>query len=193
MIVTAAIGCGGNDDAKGELNGACFPNGTCNDGLACVAGVCKSLTLDASVPDMSLGDAPRDAPGDAPVCTTALEPNETIQAATVTGVASTQTARTYTGLMICPAGDKDHFAVNIVTANTNLEMLIDFDPTLSIGQGSILNSGGVPLANAAQVSGMPNRLRAYTPNLPTGTYYVVVYAGTNMISSYQLTLTVTGP
>jgi len=59
---------------------------------------------------------------------------------------------------------------------------------------SILNSGGVPIANATVVSSNPTSLRAYTPNLPIGTYYVQTYTSTTTTAHpYTATVNVTGP
>jgi hypothetical protein len=60
----------------------------------------------------------------------------------------------------------------------------------------LLNSGGVPIANAAAVSGVNRQKRAYTPNLPVGTYYAQVYgpnSGSQTTNNYKLTVNVTGP
>jgi hypothetical protein len=61
-------------------------------------------------------------------------------------------------------------------------------------QASILNSGGSPIGNASPM-GM-NAIRAYTPNLPVGTYYAQVYgpaSGTSVTNNYKLTINITGP
>jgi hypothetical protein len=197
IAALAAIwsGCGGQSSDDGEVGGHCYPNATCNVGLTCAAGIC--MPVDAAIVDAASDarvDAAVDAPVDALVCTdTSIEPNDTIATAFVTPVATLQNTISITNLMICPAGDKDDFAVTITAANQNLEMILDFDPAAPIGMGSILNSGGVPIANATMVTGMPYRQRAYTPNLPTGVYYAAVYAGLGDVTRYQLTLNVTGP
>src|SRR5262245_54079875 len=96
------VGCGEQRDDDGELGGHCYPNASCNVGLACAAGICTPV--DAALPDAEFLDAAADAPIDALVCTdSTLEPNDTIQAAFDTGVASVQSARTFASLMVCPA------------------------------------------------------------------------------------------
>ena len=145
--------------------------------------------------DAPVDAVPDAAPDAAVVCNddSAYEPNNTLQTAYDTTVAGSMTSRTITGLAICPAGDVDTYEVSIVMANMNLEMLVDFAADGAALQASTLNSGGVAIANASPVTGMPQRIRAYTPNLPTGTYYVEVRGPTIGIGNYTLTLNVTGP
>jgi hypothetical protein len=198
VVAIACVGCGGEAN-DGERSGHCYPNGTCNVGLQCSAGIC--VASDAAVADAPVdaiivpADAVFDAPVDALMCNAdaLYEPNDQIQTAFVTGVATQVATKTFSNLILCPAGDHDYFHVAITTANTNLEMVIDFDGSAMSRQGSILNAGGVPIANASLVSGMPQRRRAYTPNLPVGNYYAHIYAELGIVTGYELTLTVTGP
>jgi hypothetical protein len=101
------------------------------------------------------------------------------------------------GLSICPAGDKDDYAITITTANQNLEVLIEFDASGAVLQGQILNMGGTAIAMASAVSGTEGMLRAYTPNLPTGVYYASVFGPADgeplTTNNYKLTINVTGP
>jgi hypothetical protein len=125
-----------------------------------------------------------------------LEPNDMIAQAFQTPVATTKNTLTFAGLAICPAGDKDNYSVTITMANQNLEVLIEYDPSGADLQGSILNSGGTPIANASPVTGMAGVRRAYTPNLPTGVYYASVFgpsAGGLTTNNYKMTINVTGP
>lgn len=69
--VTVAAGCsgsstspgssstsGGAGGAQGDEDGACFPNGTCNAGLTCLANKCAIPTIDGgSSVDAASGDA----------------------------------------------------------------------------------------------------------------------------------------
>jgi hypothetical protein len=121
-----------------------------------------------------------------------LEPNNDISHATQTPLDSPKKTIPYAGLAICPAGDKDTFAVNISAANENLEATLVYEVGGAVIQLSMLNSGGGPIAN-----GMPtgmNTTHAYVPNLPVGTYYVQAFgpaSGTFTTNNYKLTLTVT--
>lgn len=151
----------------GELGGPCLPDGTCADGLTCVADMCRG--------GQSVTDAPRDTPGTPPadaLCTDNSEPNESLGTATVTTVDGVKNLA-YIALAICPATDIDVFRVSIGTANEALEAIVDYQNASSGIFMSILNSGGVAIANATATA-QPKRLRAYAPNLPVGTYYVQV-------------------
>jgi hypothetical protein len=180
---------------EGELGSHCYPNGTCNVGLSCSAGTC--VPADAAVPD-----APVDAPSiDAAVdagfpCNndSQYEPNNDYTTAYLTSVDMTKTL-TLADLALCPATDTDTFAVAMSTPNQNLEMLVDYGATSNPPQAAILNAGGIAIANATMVQSL--RIRAYTPNLPPGTFYVWIDA-TNTPpgearNNYTLTINVTGP
>jgi hypothetical protein len=125
-----------------------------------------------------------------------LEPNDMIAQAFQTPVATTKNTLTFAGLAICPAGDKDNYSVTITTANQNLEVIIEYDASAADLQGSILNSGGNAISNASPVTGMPGVRKAYTPNLPVGVYYAVVFGppmGDLKTNNYKMTINVTGP
>jgi hypothetical protein len=125
-----------------------------------------------------------------------LEPNDMISQAYQTPVATQKATITFAGLSICPNGDKDNYSITTTQMNQNLEVLIEYDAAGADLQGSILNAGGTPIANASPVTGMPGHRRAYTPNLPTGVYYAAVFGpmmGSVTTNNYKLTVTVTGP
>lgn len=180
-----ACGDGSND---GELGGHCYPNGTCNIFLACSGGICVSSPLDAAI------DAPTDvavdALPDAALCRDAsFEPNDTIQTAFASSVATTQLSQTF-AFAICPAGDRDHVTINITTANTNAEVIVTY-PGGSGTNVSILNGGGTSINNGT--ANGANSKRAYAANLPIGTYYAQAYAAAGEVHDYSMTITVTGP
>src|SRR5262245_42939075 len=120
-----------------------------------------------------------------------LEPNNSITNAWQTPVDTTKMFP-LAGLAICPSGDKDTYSVTIRTANENLEMVVEYHSMGAVLQGAILNSGGIAIGPATAVSGAANKIRAYTPNLPTGVYYVQVYAPTTGLTTnnYKLDINV---
>jgi hypothetical protein len=193
VVAVFSVGCG-QPTNQGSLGAHCYPNGTCDVTLSCNGGVC--IRADAAVAIDAPADAAIDAPADAAIdapfpCNndSAFEPNGTIQTAFQTPVAATQLSVVYASLAICPTTDVDVFKVNTTVTTQNLETLITYgtgDPL----DASILNSGGVPIANAA--ANGANSLRAYVANLPVGSYYVRV-ATTAGENNYQLTINVTGP
>ena len=172
------------------LCGPADQNPRCPDGYTCQMMSGQEYCLAPQ------GTVPVDANNSMCADDSQLEPNDMISQAFQTPVATQKNTLTFAGLAICPMGDKDNYAVTITTANQNLEVLIEYDTAGADLQGSILNSGGTPIANASPVTGMPGKRKAYTPNLPTGVYYATVF-GPNMGSlttnNYKLTITVTGP
>ena len=125
-----------------------------------------------------------------------LEPNDSIQTAFQTPVATQKKNLTFAGLAICPATDKDNYAIQITVEKQNLEMIIEFDTALGADlQGSLLNSTGTPIANAAVMTGTTGTRRAYAPNLSTGVYYASVFGPMSATqgNNYKLTINVTGP
>lgn len=192
VVLLLAAGCGDDDSgsrAQGELGGLCYPNGTCNVTLTCQSGLC--VAIDGGTPgDASVGDG---ALADAFVCAndSVLEPNETTQSAWVTPVDTTKSFP-LSALAICPAGDVDVYSLMITTAGENIEFLVNYQGTSPGLLGDILNSGGIAIANATP-TGTPRQLRAYTPNMPTGIYYVRVSGSTGAVDNYSMTINITGP
>jgi hypothetical protein len=125
----------------------------------------------------------------------AIEPNDSAATATPTPVDG---MRSYErdGLAICPAGDKDTFAITTTTDNENVEAAVTFAPGGAVLGVSILNAGGVPIATASDVTGATTTTQASAPSLRSSTYYVQVVgptSGTQYQNNYKLTVNVTGP
>jgi hypothetical protein len=192
-LVSAVTACTPYDPDLGPSPFLCGPadqNPRCPDGYMCMMVDTTEYCL------ASGGTVPVD--GNSLNCAddSQLEPNDSYTMSFQTPVATQKNNVIFAGLAICPAGDKDNYSVTITAANQNLEVLIEYDPAGADLQGSILNSGGTPIANASPVSGMPGQRRAYTPNLPTGTYHAAVFGPTMggvTTNNYKLTINVTGP
>lgn len=159
----------------------------CPDGYTCQmqgSGSEVCLAPGGMVPDAGKGNCADDS---------TLEPNDSIQMAFQTPVATQKNTLMFAGLAICPANDVDNYAITITMANQNLEMIIEYDASGADLQGAILNSGGTPIANAAVMTGASGTRRAYTPNLPVGNYYAKVFGPGTGTNNYKLTVNVTGP
>ncbi len=102
----------------------------------------------------------------------------------------TENRKTIAGVSICPFGDVDHYRIDVLTANTNLEVIVTYSGSGAPVTASILGSGGATLNNSV-INGT-NSARAYVANLPVATYYAAVRA-TNGVSDYQVTITRTHP
>ncbi|MBA3456228.1 MAG: hypothetical protein H0T42_24220, partial [Deltaproteobacteria bacterium] len=66
--------------------------------------------------------------------------NDTIQTAYATPVATQRKDISFAGLAICPEGDRDTYAVNIIAVNQNLEAVSSWDSGMPISI-SILGGG----------------------------------------------------
>lgn len=192
LALASAAACTPYDPDLGPAPFLCGPadqNPRCPDGYTCQSTSAGEVCLAPAgmVPvDANMNGACADD--------SQLEPNDSKDTAFQTSVARQRMNITFAGLAICPVGDKDNYAIEIVTANQNLEVLIEYDPSGADLQGQILNAGGIPIANAAPMSA--GLRRAYTPNLPTGVYYATVFGppeGTILTNNYKLTINVTGP
>ena len=115
--------------------------------------------------------------------------NDTIQTAYQSPVAAQRKDITFAQLSICPEGDRDTYAIQIITDQSNLEAITSWDSGQPVSV-SILNNAGMSINNGTQVSGM-NALRAYVANLPTGTFYVQTYAASGVKNNYTISMTVT--
>jgi len=121
----------------------------------------------------------------------ALEPNETVGTASPTSVDQTKMV-VLQDLAICPAGDKDTFAIALTTAN-QIALTVVYAPGGAMLSGAITGSDGVALATATPVTGMANTIHAQTSNLPAGQYYARVFGpdtGMPAVNNYTLTIAV---
>jgi hypothetical protein len=124
-----------------------------------------------------------------------IEPNDTLANAVMTPLDGMKQFMRG-GLAICPANDADIFKIMIATANEDIEVLVDFQSGGATLKGAILNTGGVPIASAMPVDGMPQQVRAFSQNLPTGVYYAEVSgprSGTPDENNYTITINISGP
>lgn len=195
LLLAALAACSPYDPDLGNAPFFCGPpdqDPRCPEGFTCVPGQGSNTQEVCVSPN---GQVPVDGGNSNCADDRSLEPNDSTSTAWITPVDTTKTFP-LSSLAICPAGDKDTYSVMMTTANQNLEMLVEYEASGAELQGSILNSGGVPIANASPASGAQNTKRAYTPNLPTGIYYVQVVGpnqGSLTTNNYKLTITVTGP
>jgi len=166
----------------------------CPDGYSCQNGTGGSATGADGVCVKAGGTIPVDASPTNCANDTSLEPNDSIEMAWVTPV-DTRKSFPLSSLAICPAGDKDNYAMQITTVE-NIEVLIDYDTAGAPLQGAILTSAGTPAAQAMTVTGSPGHLRAYLANASVGTYYAQVFGpaqGSVQTNNYNLTINITGP
>lgn len=178
--------------STGSEGGACYGNGTCDDGLACLSDLCVRLS-DAALPDATVGDA---APPDAdPLgdCTPdELEANDSLDDAVNTQIPQTMDEFFVADLSICFADDEDFFEFQVDIAGKNLRADLTHEPSDSTLLLSVLNSMGTVIREGESVPGMPAIIRADVANMPQGTYYVQVRGAGDAENGYDLTIAVSG-
>ena len=192
LLLVAAAACSPYSPDLGPspfLCGSAAP--LCPDGYTCnmaaaAGGVCEKQG-GSGVP---VDGTPSNCQDDS-----SLEPNNSISQAWQTPV-DTRKSFPLTMLAICPAGDKDTYAMSITVQGENIEVLIDYDTAGAPLSGAILNTSGNAVANAMPITGSDGHMRAYLANAPVGTYYASVFgpvSGAQTTNNYNLTINITGP
>jgi hypothetical protein len=174
----ALAGCTPYDPDLGDTPYLCAAQEPrCPDDYAClddgVRPVCvrKGMDPDAGFPCASDGN---------------LEPNNTLAQAYQTDVGPGAPMRSFGPLSVCPAGDKDHFQINITTVNKGINVLTRWasGPPITC---QLLNDAGVSISNGAAMGS--NAMRACATNLPTGVYYAVALSQQDLENNYVIELT----
>lgn len=114
--------------------------------------------------------------------------NDSIANAYATPVAQQRPDISFAGVAICPEGDKDNYLIVTTVANSNIEVITQWESGMPVSV-SILNAGGTSINNGT-ASG-ENMLRAYAANVPVGSYYAQAYAAANAKNNYRISIKVT--
>jgi len=186
LLVTLLVGCSSYSPNLPAVPFLCG-SGTqmCPDGFTCQADG-SSGKMVCVTPNGKIPDAPNLCANDSN-----LEPNDTKDMAYQTPIDGvSRTTIPYAGLAICPAGDKDWFAINLM-AMTSIEAIVTYETWGAPLQVSIVGPNGQPLANGSPTS-TPNQIRAYINSLASSqTYYVEVFgpaSGEALTNNYGLTI-----
>jgi hypothetical protein len=127
----------------------------------------------------------------------AYEPNNTLDAATPTTITSSTPATfMLDGLAVCPARDRDLYAMTLSGPASHIELTVSFGASGATLASAILNAGGIPIAMGTATAEAPRTLRAYARNLPAGMYYAQVTgpdAGMLAQNNYSLAITISVP
>jgi hypothetical protein len=188
LLLVLLVACDAYDEDLGPTPFLCGPDGACPSGYTCTDDPANGRMVCVASDDSISNTFDCDDDSD-------LEPNDMLDMAAMTPV---DMMKTYSldGRAICPAGDRDTYAVMMSTSNQNLEVTITYEAGGAALRGGILNTGGVPIQMATGVTGEPTTLRAFARNLPSGLYYVQVYStlgGSLAVNNYKLAFAVTGP
>jgi hypothetical protein len=153
----------------------------CPDGYRCVEGSPSVCVSDNGEPPDNSFNCKDDS---------ALEGNnrnDDIAHAFVTPVDTPKTDFPLTDLAICPAGDRDTYAINLTMTNKGIKVTTSWaggEPVTAV----IMNSGGATIAPAMPDGGTASK--ACATNLPPQTYYVQASAAASAQNNYNLTITV---
>lgn len=120
------------------------------------------------------------------------EPNDTIPEAAMTTI-DAMMSFSVDKRAICPANDKDNYVFTVAGTSENIELNVTSDANGAALYAAVLNTGGVPIAEATATAAEPTKLHAVARNLPAGTYYAHVEGkptGSLAVNNYKLTLDV---
>ena len=114
-----------------------------------------------------------------------LEPNDSLSTAYQTDVGTGAPPRAFGPLSLCPEGDKDHYQINITTANRGIEVITSWDSGTPVSC-SILNGAGTSIANGIAMGA--NSVRACATNLPPGIFYAIAFSPKSLQNNYRIQL-----
>lgn len=188
LVAAALAGCSPYDPELSDTPFLCGDEAPrCPDGYACIADLAGRMVCSTQpAAPGAAGQAP--CADDLPLETAAR--NDTIETAYRAPIAAPARSILLAPLAICPAGDKDTFAVQITRSPQDLEAIATWagDPPVVV---EILDDAGRPVVRG--VAAGDHALRAYAANLPVGTFYVQASAAAGVSDRYQVEITVTGP
>jgi len=113
--------------------------------------------------------------------------NDDIQHAFVTPVDSPKTDWPLTMLAICPAGDKDTYAINLTMTNKGIKVTTAW-PGGEAVTAIILGSNGNPISTSEPDGATGSKSCA--TNLPTGSYFVQASAAPGVQNNYDMHVTI---
>lgn len=196
LLIASAAACSPYSPDLGRtpfLCGSADPK--CPDGYTCMMGtgggsdVCVkngSTAPDAPNPNGMCAD-------DSQIETMNGPNNDSIATAYQTAVATSRGSIDYAGLAICPAGDKDYYAV-FLTKTQTIDVTVIYEAWGGVLQGQILLPNGNPVTTLSPQGNM--MMHGSTGPVAMGTYYVEVQGpastGTNETrNNYELKIDVT--
>ena len=115
-----------------------------------------------------------------------IEPNDTFMMATETTLNGGAATMYRAGAALCPELDKDHWRFVVVTANTNVQLLVEWESGMPLS-ASILNAAGTSIGNASPMG--DKAVRVCVPNLPAGSYFTSVFAASTVKNNFTMEIT----
>ncbi len=121
-----------------------------------------------------------------------LEPNNLITEAFQTDVGTNEPGRAFGPISLCPEGDRDHYQINITTANKGIEVITRWETGMPVSC-SILNQAGTSVSNCTAMGLNARRACAAnltTPGSPSGIFYALAFAPENHRNNYKIQMKV---
>jgi hypothetical protein len=195
LVISLGLLASACDSYSPNLGAAPFKCGTdsprCPDGYECVSysptqEVCE-LKGSSDLPDGSLQPDARQLK-----CNddSEIEPNDSLSDPTQTSIPELRDSMMLVTLAICPEGDRDYFRFDIDVAGKDSLVELRYDSEQGNLKVDILSSSGQAISNGTPLSDDPNTIRAGIPNMPDGTYYVLVHGEGDMVkNNYDIDIT----
>jgi hypothetical protein len=189
LAIVLAMGCAPYDPELGDKPFLCGP-----DEPRCPEGYTPT-NVNSRCECHRTPDGTNPAPITPAACTVdQIEGNDTTQSATPTAIGQGGTNTTsFASTSICPATDKDYFAVNLVCVSAILRVDLQYEVGKPPPRIDILNAFGVSLTPtiAANAQG---KITATATGSQSGQHYVLVESGPNgMPQNYMIDIVVTPP
>ncbi len=183
VAAACTVGCSPYDPDLGAQPFLCGSDEpSCPDGYVCVERVGSDRVCRRSedLADAG-GDGNQQCSGDS-----TLEPNETIETATMVAAGETQMVTA----VICPEDDQDLYRLDVDVTGKNVRVEVSYDSTQGQLAVDLLNSTGTLIRAGTIVNNNPDTLRADFTNLAQGYYYGRV-KGAGFRNNYDVTFIVT--
>ncbi len=197
-VAATAIACSPYDPDLGEAPFRCGTSDPiCPEDYDCITegtdsptGVCVEKGGDAPDNPDGGGDDPDAGPF---VCNndSALEPNNNIGEATMTGIPDSQTTFNLATLAICPAGDVDVYRLRADLVGQNIQVALQTNRSVGELALELLNGTGTVITTGSYADN--SNMTVTLNNAPVGTYFVQVRGSQadtqNNYTAFSITLT----
>lgn len=154
----------------------------CPDNYTCMDDGSRAVCVAAGA---VVADAGTDAPNFQCAVDGMLEPNDLVSEAYQTDVGTGAPMRVFGPLSICPEGDKDHYQINITSADRGIEVITRWDAGSPVSC-ALLNGAGTAIGTGSPMGS--NAIRACVANLPVSTYYAIAFSPKGLLNNYRIEL-----
>ncbi|NVB84743.1 MAG: hypothetical protein HOV81_40610 [Kofleriaceae bacterium] len=185
LVAAVTVGCSPFDPDLGPQPFFCADREPrCPDDYVCVERVGgDNVCLSQGVVADAGGDANLQCSGDT------LEPNDTIETATMVGIPASSDSQMFDGV-VCPKEDLDIYRLAVDVTGESVRAEVNYDSAAGPLVVELLNSTGISIRTGTPTNNNPDKLRADFANLAEGVYYGRV-KGMGSLNNYAITFVVT--